>query len=466
MHSSIIMSRTKLKGLPEEYICSICSDVVFDAKETRCCKQSMCLDCVNKLMNCPACNKPPPRAGTRQLHIYCTNRDQHNHIYQVAYPANPNNSTVVQILPEEVSGCNWRGEVIDDLQTHLDNHCPHATVTCRYSCGIEIIRYQKEFHESKACHKRPFACWFCGQEGTAEEIEHHASECKERPTTIACPNKCQAVVVREELEAHLEQCPLQEVLCEFQYTAGCEEMVLRKDYDSHIKDNALKHLSLLSQSFATQLATPERQVTPAETERQVTVMETERIATVQQISEEVVQKMNEKVTADIQSSMSKQITAIKREVDEKLKELYQKTADAKKELEKTTQKAQFLAQLHLETIDITIRTLPKGTMISAPFFISGYCMSVRVNHEQATLHLVLQQGKYDNSLVWPVEGEVVLILLHAKDSSKNKELKYFINKTPRPLESVEFRHAISYISNLPAYLHHHKYQLAVKSTQL
>lgn len=411
----------------------------------------MCNDCFSKSIKCPRC-KPLSQAqrdgGARQLHIYCTNRDRRSHVYEISYPVNPNDLTVVQKLPEEIPGCQWRGEIIDDLQSHLDSHCPHGKAKCRYSCGIDIIRCQKDFHESRACHKRPFKCWFCGLEAAAEDIDSHASKCDKRPTSTNCPNGCKAVVVQDELAYHLEQCPLQELSCEFE-RVGCRETVSRKDYDAHINDDALKHLALLAQSFAAQ---HDRQEEAAH----------EQIA--QKVSEEVMHKTNELIVG-MQSSMNQQVADIRREASEQTKEVLQQIADAKKQLEKTTQKARFLAQLQLEAIDIAV---PSKTMISTPFFIMGYCVSVKVNREQTTLHLVLQPGRYDDSLIWPVEGEVVLVLLHPKDSGKNRELKYFVNKTQRPQESccVEFRHVVSYISNLPVYMQHNRYRLAVKSAQL
>ena len=241
-----------VKKLPDDFTCLVCLDAVYDAVETKCCGVLLCMPCSDRLiasmMACPQCRVSPlvtspsqfMRRKVRQLHIYCVNRD-HNDPKSILYPfpINPNAMSMEIICGAR--HCEWSGE-INDLQSHLDNHCPHATVTCQYNCGVKIVRCQKDFHEAQVCRKHPFSCWFCDMKATAEEIDGHANKCDKRP--IECPNKCSAELLQGELKLHLEQCPLQKISCEFEH-AGCKVRVLRKDYDSHIEGSTQQHLRLL-----------------------------------------------------------------------------------------------------------------------------------------------------------------------------------------------------------------------------
>ena len=243
-----------VKKLPEDFTCPVCLDTVYDAVETKCCGVLLCMPCSDRLiasmMACPQCRVSPlvtspsqfMRRKVRQLHIYCVNRNCRNTISCHAFPVSPNHAAGT---PKEVNGldhCKWSGE-INDLQSHLDNHCPHATVTCQYNCGVKIVRCQKDLHEARICRKRPFSCWFCNMNATAEEIDGHATKCDRLP--IKCPNKCLIQLLQGELHLHLKQCPLQKISCDFEH-AGCKERVLRKDYDSHIEGSTQQHLRLLA----------------------------------------------------------------------------------------------------------------------------------------------------------------------------------------------------------------------------
>lgn len=244
-------------------------------------------------------------------------------------------------------GCKWSGE-INDLQSHLDKHCPHATVTCKYICGDKIAKCQKENHESIACHNRPLSCFYCKMTATAKVIDIHTRTCDAQ--FKGCTNKCGAKIhvrrLEQDLRLHLEQCPLQPIPCEFKH-AGCDTNIVRKDYDKHIEENSQKHLRLLSRSLAD-----------------------------------------------------------------------------------TTRKVHFLSQLHLENIMFKI----SGQSTSAPLYILGYNMSVKCVRARSAVEvtLILNPGKYDDKLSWPLQGEIVLQLVQAHQS-----IKYAIKDIQRPSEPIE-----------------------------
>ena len=59
-----------------------------------------------------------------------------------------------------------------------------------------------------------------------------------------CPNKCsEGAIERRFLQRHLkEDCPLQEIECEFSY-AGCTAKVKRSEMKEHVDSSKDEHLS-------------------------------------------------------------------------------------------------------------------------------------------------------------------------------------------------------------------------------
>ena len=140
-------------------------------------------------------------------------------------------------------GCSWIGE-LGGLSRHLED-CQYVTISCTKGCGMSFQRHCLAAHIAESCPKRDFTCQYCGFKSTYEEVfNKHWPECAKYP--LPCPNKCDiAEVQRGSLEQHLNECPLQEVQCEFCH-AGCKEKIQRKDLQGHMEKNLQKHLSLLS----------------------------------------------------------------------------------------------------------------------------------------------------------------------------------------------------------------------------
>ena len=439
-----------VKELDNSLLCPICLDAVHDAVETKCCGMLLCKLCSEKIAACPMCKASPfatqdslfMRRKVKQLHIYCVNKDCCSEISIQPYPVHPNSES----LQNFVSGkklCTWSGE-INELASHLHKNCPHTTIICQYNCGAEIVRCQKDVHEDKVCRKRPFSCWFCDMKATAEEIDGHARKCDKRP--IECPNKCSAELLQRELQLHLEQCPLQEISCEFEQ-AGCEEKVLRKDYNSHIEDNTHKHLSLQLYSFSTQLVNMKDKI------EDIRVKEYEQ------------QEIMKKSFAELKNTTNSQVRAMQNYI-----------LKMKEEMEKMEKKVKLLSQVQIQHINITVPCAPSSvSQSSRQLYLHGYCMSVECTeymYLKGTLQvsLLLHPGQYDDNLSWPVEGVVTLVLLHSKDEERNKELEYHFNKIDRlhhmvgvavkrqemHCDSREYQHGVM----------NKEYQLLVKSSTI
>ena len=433
-YSTLLIMAAKyefVEALPEEYKCSWCKNAIYGAVETKCCGYLLCESCSKKGRKkcCPLCeatcietqDNVYMRRKLDQLHIYCVNK---------------NYSSIT------LKGCDWKG-AINDLKSHLDNHCPHTKVTCSYKCDVKIARCMKKAHEGIFCSNRPVTCPYCKKQTTAQTIDSHVPKCDKRP--IECPNKCSAKLVKDELQFHLKQCPLQKISCEFEH-AGCEEKVLRKDYDSHIKNNAHKHLKLLSCSFSTMLTDIEQ--TKGDMD-------------------------------DMKANSDKELKALEKQAiaktDKQIKEMDKVVIGLKQELGKTQQRIHILSQQHLESMKtITIPFVFNSTSSSAPMYILGYCMSINIE-KTTNVVLVLHPGQYDSDLLWPIQGVVKLLLLHPKHQGSNDvivlndlrnpqlELVYSLAKTLRPTGCEIL--GIQVVKNTIPYLHgivSKEYHLLVK----
>ena len=75
----------------------------------------------------------------------------------------------------------------------------------------------------------------------------HVDECTYYP--VPCPNGCEVGSIEHDgLERHVEVCSQQVVECEFAHV-GCQEVVHRKDLAGHMEQRVQTHLALLSRQM-------------------------------------------------------------------------------------------------------------------------------------------------------------------------------------------------------------------------
>ncbi len=229
--------------LPPGYFqtdCSVCLLVLRDAHLATCCGHNFCKECIGRVQkagnSCPLCNKEEftltynreKDVALKQFEVYCT----HHKI-----------------------GCEWKGrlEMLDkhlnvdpELEKQLEG-CAFVELQCWHDgCGQSFQRRLIAKHQSRECLQRPFSCEHCHEyESTYHDVACiHWPLCECYP--VSCPHKCtQNTFQRQTLQKHLnEECPLQEVECEFKYT-GCETKLPRKDMPEHLKEN-VGHMLLLA----------------------------------------------------------------------------------------------------------------------------------------------------------------------------------------------------------------------------
>ena len=146
-------------------------------------------------------------------------------------------------------GCEWTGK-LEGLEAHLDvntGDCEYVDVECPNKCDLPVEKRNVPTHIANSCPKREFVCQYCNFKASYEIVSNdHWPQCSFHP--VACPNTCgNQAFERGDLEAHLLQCPLEEVECNFSH-AGCNTKLLRKDMERHMEENTQKHLVLMSAS--------------------------------------------------------------------------------------------------------------------------------------------------------------------------------------------------------------------------
>ena len=237
--------------LPEEGECPICDLIYSDPHQMRCCGKRICGRCVEKIkaksQPCPFCKEVdvspyPDKAHMQSLGSYkvnCPNRSKHN----------------------SSEGCEWEGQ-LSELDRHLNlepmtekqlKGCLFSKIKCRF-CFELFERHFINTHHSQECLKRPYECAYCEYKASFEEVTQHSNECPSAPVT--CPNNCELVVFRSDLERHRNHdCPLEIEQCEFR-AVGCQVELPRKDMPEHKRQNVAEHSVALSTTLQRAMAAP------------------------------------------------------------------------------------------------------------------------------------------------------------------------------------------------------------------
>jgi len=224
---------------PDRVYCVICQFPSRDPHLTLCCGHVFCKSCLDQVKTkksgtdgCSMCrdksfvtfpNKQVDRE-VKNLNVYCTNKER---------------------------GCRWSGKLnsIHDHLTHRDG-CKFEIVECPNRCGKALQRRSLPNHLKNNCLYRIVVCEYCHVGHFANVA--HLTECPK--VSLPCPNGCKirgkvVDILREEMDDHLEECPLEVVECEYR-EMGCESEFPRKDQSRHNKQNAENHLALTQQNLS------------------------------------------------------------------------------------------------------------------------------------------------------------------------------------------------------------------------
>ena len=159
--------------------------------------------------------------------------------------------------------------------------CPLEMIQCK--CNLSLQRQLLSKHVDTVCPRSKVTCQYCNTIGERQFIngQHQKEECSKFP--LPCPNNCKVgTVLRENMEAHRAECPLEMIQCEY-YEMGCKDSMARKDKVKHNKEEVENHLSLMKSEYLQtkdKLVNTEKTVTTtksklAETENQLSLLKFE-----------------------------------------------------------------------------------------------------------------------------------------------------------------------------------------------
>ena len=115
-----------------------------------------------------------------------------------------------------------------------------------------ILRKDMKKHKDEECENCLYTCQYCQLRGTyisinGEGKRSHYNICDQYP--LDCPNNCGArKIKRKVMSLHRDNCILEPLNCPFQYASCPTHPILRKDMDSHCKNNMQSHLLLMAKS--------------------------------------------------------------------------------------------------------------------------------------------------------------------------------------------------------------------------
>ena len=192
---------------PKCRFCPICFELLTDPYQTSC-GHHVCEQCLARLL-----------AGGKEECPVCHHRE----------------------------GCKWTGEV-RDLQSHLDpdkRKCDYIfDLPCSFGCSERIRSGAMRDHKERYCTKRQMSCQYCSYCSSYDIVTaKHLPICLQVPVT--CPNNCKKKgLKRERLQAHIDECPLQEISCPFT-SAGCTVKLPRNEMEKHEATAVCEHLRLV-----------------------------------------------------------------------------------------------------------------------------------------------------------------------------------------------------------------------------
>ena len=218
---------------PKSRFCPICFDLLTEPYLSDCGHQ-VCCQCRTRLLTsnkkvCPECREPDALSSAR------LNKFLQREI----------NDLKVRCQHHR-EGCKWTGEV-RDLQSHIypdKRKCDYILLPCSFGCGERIRSGAMRDHKKRYCSKRQMSCQYCSYCSSYDIVTaKHLPICLQVPVT--CPNNCKKEgLKREQLQAHIDECPLQVISCPFT-SAGCTVKLPRNKMEKHEDTAVRQHLRLV-----------------------------------------------------------------------------------------------------------------------------------------------------------------------------------------------------------------------------
>ena len=290
-----------------------------------------------------------------------------------------------------------------DLQSHLKEGCPYGITNCTLGCGNIMQRRELPDHLQHHCFLRKVECEYCGLEGAYEVIvDEHYEQCPKVP--VMCPNACSnATFQREDLAAHIETCPLENIPCQFK-EIGCEVTVARRDMENHMHDSQGSHQLLTLSTLAELRLTLQAQKTETEQlkeELQKSRREQERLKTLVSATTTTSQ-ISPPPSALIPGQIH--LSVMQQHLE----------ADAERSL------ATPFLPVVLKMDGYRQKRDSRELWVSSPFYAGSFgykfCLCVYADgccngeYTHLSVYVHLMSGEFDDQLHWPIEEEITVEL--------------------------------------------------------
>eukprot|EP01083_Nonionella_stella_P298465 1013054_1 len=138
--------------------------------------------------------------------------------------------------------CDWTGP-LSDITSH-QQHCPLELISCDH-CEQDMLQRELEQH-NQICTLFPIACADCEEDGILRSsMESHVqNECP--MAMVSCPQKCGMQLQRKNEESHIaDDCTQTMVDCQF-HVYGCADRFKREDETKHNESTSHLHLCQVS----------------------------------------------------------------------------------------------------------------------------------------------------------------------------------------------------------------------------
>ena len=270
--------------------------------------------------------------------------------------------------PLTTRGCKWNG-MIREVEEHL-NVCPEFVLQCLNSCDVILPKKELDEHLKHLCTKRIVDCEHCHLSLMYKDISQHYDVCLE--FQLPCPNKCDMIVKRKQLNTHIGTDCLNTVVdCPYR-KFGCEREMKRCELEDHEKVNEILHLQ-----FTTLF----------------TVSKMEEMEKIMTLSDKKMRQMEEKV-----------ITMIK----------------ILEHLSYPTVLRAFISEISLQEILSTLFYIRgPGFTISWRYYTLRLSFSIRTSNFLVSITMDYDTTKRSTPVKWPFEGRFKLTFIDRKNIHKS-----------------------------------------------
>ena len=426
----------------EDLKCALCRYVARDPHLTSCCGEHFCQVCITPVLED---KKPCPSCGQAEFTATLDKRDWKK----------------IQALEARCMmkdrGCEWTGK-LEGLDAHLDvntGDCEYVDVKCTNECNQPVAKRNLPAHLTNLCPKREFTCQYCNFKATYEIVsKDHWPRCSFYP--VPCPNACGIQAIeRGDVEAHLLQCPLEEVECDFSH-AGCDTKLPRQELEKHMEESTQKHMALMSamslrhsREFEKKLEEQQQefeqrsQEQQKDTEQKLQVQRDDFAKQLQVQIREIQQTLQEKdqEIKELSNQLVLRERAVQQQLQEKDEEIRQVREQLQEEMERKvqetrasfqkilTEKEQELKKerklvLTVPPINFTIKNFNEHTINNtwtSPFMYThfgGYHFQMKIilppgdRNTPLMLGFLSRAGEFDDQLKWPVKVTITMQLIN------------------------------------------------------